>query len=78
MAKPRLTLLPTAGLSLLMLAGTLLGGCVVRTQPERTRTVVVHDDRPPPPRTVIVRDRRPPPAQTVIIHDHDRRPPRRY
>jgi hypothetical protein len=77
MAKPRLTLPTTAGLSLLALAGTLLGGCVVRTQPERTRTVVVHDDRPPPARTVIVHDRRPPPAQTVIIQDR-RPPPRRY
>ncbi len=65
-----------SGLLALSLAGTLLGGCVVRSEPARPRTVVVHD-HPPPARTVIVRER-PPPRETVIIRDRDRRPPRRY
>ena len=58
----RLPLNPVAGLSALALAGALLGGCVVRTQPTRTRTVVVHE-RPPPTETVIIHDRRPPPRR---------------
>lgn len=65
-----------SGILGITLGGALLGGCVVRTQPARSRTVVVHDRPPPPPaRTVIVRER-PPPADTIIIRDR-RPPPRR-
>jgi hypothetical protein len=64
-----------SGILGITLGGALLGGCVVRTQPARTRTVVVHERPPPPARTVIVRER-PPPADTIIIRDR-RPPPRR-